>query len=231
MNVSLQRAYKRKCFQGRGTAARWLDRLFFSALCGVCLHILSGMLALSWMLSGTVLLCLFLWDRRRWDKYKDKLLKNAVLKLRREDWLKQEAVRIRQEGGAVIIPTPNVDTLIGLCVYFGRGKVLHCIGEAREDLVTAASEWGCSLIFHPWGEGKEPSPVQVNERLKREAPEAKPRLWRKLLHLPGNRYFLAGCILLLLSVCLRKTLYWRLLGTVCLLIGTLRRSIRLFAQT
>ena len=69
------------------------------------------------------------------------------------------------------------------------------------------------------------------ERLVRDAPKRNMLPLKKLLHLPGNRYLLTGFMLLLLSMILRRALYWRLLGTLCLVIGTVRRSFHLFAKT
>ena len=62
-----------------------------------------------------------------------------------------------------------------------------------------------------------PTRTQVEERLRQKAPKRTPRLWGRLLRLPGNRYLMTGGLLLFLSMVLRKALYWRLLGSVCLL--------------
>ena len=82
------------------------------------------------------------------------------------------------------------------------------------------------MSFHPWGRGEEPNRDEVNERIIRDAPKGRLKLWQRLLELSGNRYILAGCLLLLLSMGLRKALYWRLLGSLCLMIGALRRAFR-----
>ena len=116
--------------------------------------------------------------------------------------------------------------MTGLCLRQGEGTAFHTFGEVREELIVQAKTLGCTVSFHPWQEGSEPSQEQVLERLKRDAPKRTGNLWRTLLHLPGNRYLLAGCAVLLLSMVLRRALYWRLLGSLCLLLGALRRGMR-----
>ena len=231
MDRTTARAYKRKCFQGRGIVARWLDRVFFSALGGVCLYILLRNLILSLLLGGAFLLLLVLWDRRRWARFRQRLWQRTVDQLQREDWLQQEAERIRRSGGVLLYPVPDLDTLTGFCLRLGQGISFHCVGNAQDNLISAAQALGCSLMFHPWGQGAEPRKEQVMERLVRDAPKRNALPWQKLLHLPGNRYLLTGLLLLLLSMILRRALYWRLLGTMCLVIGTVRRSFHLFVKT
>ena len=220
------RAYKRQCFQGRSAAARWLDRLFFSALCGAGLNILLGKLLPSLLLLGSALLLFTLWDGRRWSRFERKLYESVRDRLRREDWLLQEAERIRQGDGKLLYPTPEGDALSGFCLRYGPGTAFHCIGKEERDLVARAETFRCTVTFHPWGFGAEPSLEAVNERLKHDAPERRAKLWPALLRLPGNRYLLTGCLLLLLSVFLRRALYWRLLGTLCLFIGAIRRCFQ-----
>lgn len=231
MDRTTARAYKRKCFQGRGIVARWLDRVFFSALGGVCLYILLRNLILSLLLGGAFLLLLVLWDRRRWARFRHRLWQRTVDQLWREDWLRQEAGRIRGSGGVLLYPVPDLDTLTGLCLRLGEGTAFHCVGDVKDSLIAAAQALGCSLTFHPWGQGEEPSREQVVERLVCDAPKRYALPWQKLLHLPGNRYLVTGLLLLLLSMILRRALYWRMLGTLCLVIGTVRRSFHLFAKT
>ena len=231
MDRTTAHAYKRKCFQGRGIVARWLDRVFFSALGGVCLHILLRCLILSLLMGGAILLLLLLWDRRQWARFRQRLWRRTADQLQREDWLRQEAERIRRSGGVLLYPAPDMDTLTGLCLRLGEGTAFHCIGDVKDSLMAAAQALGCSLTSHPWGQGEEPSREQVTERLVRDAPKRNALPWQKLLHLPGNRYLLTGFLLLLLSMILRRALYWRLLGTLCLVIGTVRRSFHLLAKT
>ncbi len=211
--------------------ARWLDRVFFSLLGGVSLYLVSRSLTLSCVLSLAFLTFLVLLDRNRWSKYRYKLYESAAKALKQEDWLRQTCARIRQEGGMILYPTPNTETFTGLCLHMGQGITFHCFGTPIEDLAVQASSLGCTLFFHPWGEGQNPSSDQVAERLRRDAPKRDRELWRKLLHLPGNRYLLTGCLLLSLSFILRRALCWRLLGSLCLLIGAFRRSFRLVTET
>ena len=82
-----------------------------------------------------------------------------------------------------------------------------------------------------WQEGPEPRRERVVERLRRNAPKRDGALWKRLLDLPGNRYLLTGVLLLLLSIILRRALYWRILGSLCLLIGAIRRSVTLYRET
>lgn len=227
----MERAYKRRCFQDRGALARWVDRAFFSALGGGCLYIACGSLCLSAILALGLLSLFVLWDGKRWRRCKTQLWQDAARQLRREAWLREEAARIRKTGGTILYPAPDRDGLIGCCLKEGPGAAFHCFGEAQEPLIIQAQALGCSLIFHPWGEGEEPTMMQVEERLRRDAPKRDARLWRQLLRLPGNRYLLAGTALLLLSLVLKRALYWRLLGSLCLLIGALRRSLRLITET
>ena len=211
--------------------ARWLDRAFFALLGGGCLYLLSRYALLSCLLTMALLAVFLLWDRRRWCRYRDRLWRDAVQSLRREDWVRQAAERIRQGGGAIVYPMPDRDVLTGLCLRLGPGTVLHCFGEPIEDVREQAQALGCAAVFHPWGEGATPSREQVTERLRRDAPRRDNKLWRQLLHLPGNRYLLTGCGLLLLSMFLRRSLYWRLLGSLCLMIGAIRRALRMTAAT
>ena len=231
MNGSLERTYKRKCFQGRGILARWLDRAFFSLLSGVCLYLLVRRFLPSLLLCFAVLLLLILWDAKRWNRFRRKLWQNAVGELRREDWMKREGARIRQAGGTILFPTPDRDALTGLCLRQGPGTVFHCFGASEKELEDVATALGCPLTFHSWGEGADPSREQVIRRLERDASKRGVGLWRSLLQLPGNRYLLAGCMLLMLSIWLRRAIYWRLLGTVCLVVGTIRRSFQRIAGT
>lgn len=231
MKPSTQRAYKRNCFQGRGTAARWLDRFFFAALGGVCLYILAGSRLLSGMLFGAILLLSAMWGKRRWNRYSDSMRREAAALLRREDWVRHEADRLRQGGGVILHPAPDKDGLKSLCLRYGTGTAFHSFGEPQDDLVRTAVAWGCIMTFHPWGEGAEPESEQVTKRLEQDAPKQKHGLWGKLLLLPANRYILAGGLLLLLSMALRRALYWRLLGSLCLLIGAFRRSFRTLTGT
>ena len=231
MDGSIERAYKRTCFQGRGTIARWLDRVFFALLGGVCLHIVSRNLVLSGLLALGLLVFLILWDRKRWNKYRRQLYQSAATALKREAWVSAASARIQQEGGEILFPTPDRETLMGHCLRLGPGSTLHCFGVPKEDLIAQATAFGCTLVFHPWEEGPAPTRDQVLERLRRDAPMRDTRLWRQLLHLPGNRYLLTGCGLLILSMLLRRALYWRLLGSLCLAIGAFRRSFRLVTET
>lgn len=226
MDRNAERAYKRTCFQGRGSVARWLDRGFFSGLGGVCLYILTRNMALSGLLCMGLFALLTLWDGRRWSRFKRKVWQDALGQLKREEWLQQEAELIRKTGGVLLFPTPGEDDFMGLCLRHGPGTIFHFFGDARKELTAQALALGCTASFHPWGEGKEPSREQVMDRLRRDAPVYRRKLWRSLLQLPGNRYLLTGFVLLVLSLFLRRALYWRLLGSVCLLFGTFRRSLR-----
>lgn len=228
MDRMTERAYKRACFQGRGTVARWLDRAFFALLGGVCLYLTVRELLPSGLLSLALLAFFLLWDRRRWSRYRDRLWQDAIKALKREDWLRQAAEDIRQAGGTILYPTPDQDALTGYCLRLGAGAALHCFGEPDTALAAQAQGLDCTITFHPWGQGRSPHREQIEERLRRDAPKRERRLWRMLLHLPGNRYLVTGCVLLLLSILLRRALYWRLLGSLCLMIGAVRRT---FAMT
>ena len=211
--------------------ARWVDRAFFSLLGGTCLYLLGRNLWLSGLLCVGLLSLFTLWDRRRWMRFKDALWQKTARQLKRESWLQQKAERIRQTGGTILYPTPELEALTGHCLRLGKGTAFHCIGAPKENLIAEAQRMGCTLTFHPWGEGVDPSREQVMERLGRDAPKRDRTLWRKLLRLPGNRYLLTGAALLLLSMVLRRGLYWRLLGSLCLLIGAVRRSFHLIKET
>ena len=227
----MERAYKRICFQGRGIITRWTDRVFFSLLGGVCLYIPCRNLTMSTMLFLAMLTFFLLWENRRWTKYKRDLWQKTVNTMKREAWLRQEATRIRQEGGEVLYPTPDAEVLLGFCLRFGAGTSFHCFGEPERDLIRIAEHYGCTLSIHPWQEGEETSPEQVLERLRRDAPKRDRKLLRALLHLPGSRYVLTGCVLLFLSMVLRRALYWRLLGSLCLVIGAIRRAFHVPIKT
>lgn len=224
MNRRTEQAYKRMCFHGRGIVARWLDRAFFALLGAISLYLLCRILWLSILLCVALVSVFLLWDYRRWMRYRHDLWQKAVTMLRRKDWSMHEAERIRQAGGIVLYPIPEVEALTGLCLRFGKDAAFHCFGEPGEDLIVQAETLGCALSFHPWQEGSEPSRKQVLEQLERDAPKGEERILLKMLHLPGNRYLLTGCFLLLLSIFLRRALYWRLIGSLCLLIGAVRRA-------
>lgn len=230
MNRRMERAYKRICFQGRGIVARWTDKVFFALLGGVCLYLLCRNVALSCVFIAALLGVFMLWESRRWTKYERDLWQKTVRTLRREDWLRQEGMRIRQTGGTILYPTPDAEALTGFCLRFGTGTAFHCFGDAKKELITQAKSMGCSVAFHRWQEGGAPSREQVLERLERNAPKAERRLWQSLLRLPGSRYLLTGCALLLLSMVLRRALYWRLLGSLCLMIGAVRRAFHIAAK-
>ena len=225
MDRKTERAYKRKCFQGRGTVARWVDRVFFALLGGVCLHIVCRNLVLSCLLSVGLLALSLLWEKKRWVRFQHDLWQRTARALRREAWLREEAARIREEGGVILYPVPEREALTGLCLCLGEGTAFHCFGDPKEKLLDRAKALGCTLAFHPWQEGQEPSREQVLERLKQNAPKRDRKLWRTLWQLPGNRYLLTGGVLLLLSLFLRRALYWRLLGSLCLMLGALRRAL------
>lgn len=231
MDRMTERAYKRECFQGRGMVARSLDMAFFSLLGGACLYVLIRNLVYSTLLSAGLLLFYILWDRRRWHRYRQCIWQEVARSLRREAWLQQEAERIRGEGGVIIYPTPDRERMIGLCLNLGKDTVFHSFGDTNNDLLAAAEAYGCSITFHSWQEGPESSQEQVMERLRRNAPKRDGALWKRLLDLPGNRYLLTGALLLLLSIVLRRALYWRFLGSLCLLIGAIRRSVTLYRGT
>ena len=211
--------------------ARWLDKAFFALLGGLCLYLWCGDLALSGLLLLALLLVFLLWDRRRWAKYSRDLWQRTSQTLKREAWLRQEAERIRHAGGMILYPTPDAETLVGLCLRLGQGTSFHCFGEAGKDFAAQAEALGCTLTVHPWQEGTEPNREQVVERLKRDIPKRDRKLWRELLHLPGSRYLLTGCGLLLLSMILRRGLYWRLLGSLCVFIGAISRAFHVPEQT
>ena len=227
----MAQAYKRICFHGRGMAARWLDRTFFGLLGGVSLYLLFRHLPLS------VLLCVALWiafcllDHRRWLRYRHELCQKTATALKREDWLRREAQAIRQGGGIVLYPTPKTDELTGFCLRYGQGTAFHCFGEPKDDLTALVETFGCTVSFHSWQEGTEPSREQVLKRLRRDVPKGKGRLLPLLWHLPGNRYLLTGFVLLLLSLFLRRAIYWRLLGSFCLMFGAVLRSFRVSQRT
>ena len=231
MDKMTERAYKRTCFQGRGSVARWLDRAFFALLGGVCLYLLCPLLWLSCLLSLALLTFFLVWDRRRWARYRDRLWQDAVQALRREDWLRNRAEDIRQAGGIILYPTPDQDALTGFCLRLGAGAAFHCFGETDEALAAQAQALGGTIVFHPWGQGRLPSREEVEARLRRNAPMRERKLWQMLLHLSYDRYLLTGCVLLMLSILLRRALYWRLLGSLCLMIGAIRRAFRMTATT
>ena len=83
-------------------AARWLDRVFFSALGAISLLICTGKLFLSILLFAAAMGMLTLWDLRRWRTYRQQVWRNAADELRRESWLKQEAMTIGQTGGTIL---------------------------------------------------------------------------------------------------------------------------------
>ena len=153
MDRMTERAYKRKCFQGRGMVARSLDMAFFSLLGGACLYVLIRNLVFSTLLSAGLFLFFILWDRRRWHRYRQRIWQEADRSLRREAWLQQEAERIRGEGGVILYPTPDGERMIGLCLNFGQGTVFHSFGDTNNDLLATAEAYGCSVVFHPWQEG------------------------------------------------------------------------------
>ena len=225
MNDKMIQAYKRICFHGRGIVARLTDRAFFSLLGGVCFFLLFGDRLLSVSFMAALLVTFLLWGHRRWMKYKHSIWQKTVKTLKQEDWLRQEAERIRQEGGKVLYPVPDAEALLDHCLRSGEGTTFHCFGEEKGELIALVESCGCTLSFHPWQEGSEPSREQVIERLRRDAPKRDRRIWHALLHLPGNRYLLTGCVLLLLSMALRHALYWRLLGSLCLCMGAIRRAL------
>ena len=191
------------------------------------MYLLCRNLPLSGLLVLGLLMMFLLWESRRWAKYKLDLWRKTATTLKREDWLRQEADRIRQEGGVILFPMPEAGALTGLCLRFGAGTKFHCFGDAQAELVALTEGFGCNLTFHPWREGRSPSREQVIERLRRDAPKRDRKLWHAVLHLPGNRYLLTGCGLLFLSLVLRQALYWRLLGSLCLMIGAIRRAFPL----
>ena len=224
MDGLVTRAYKRTCFQGRGALARWLDRAFFSALGGLCLLIYCKLAWLA-LLFGLFLLALGCFiGKRRWETYRERLYRQAAQALRREAWMKEAGERIRVQGGVILYPTPDRETLKGACLLRGGGTNFHCFGNPDQALTEETEKLGCSLTFHPWGEGREPTPDEVETRLKLQAPQPRRGLWKTAVTLPGSRYYLAGGVLLLLSMVLRRALYWRLLGSLCLILGTGRRA-------
>ena len=218
------RAYKRICFHGRGILARWLDRVFFSALAGTCLFILQGRFFPACTVFLTALTLFVIWDRKHWNDFWRETWQKAVRDLKREDWLRQEAKRIRECEGVILYPTPNREELTGYCLRTGKGTAFHCFGEPQQELIDLVSSLGCSIFFHPWQEGMEPSREKVMERLHRDAPQRKRRIWCALLQVSGSRYLLAGSLLLMASVFLRHAIYWRCMGTVCLMIGAVKRT-------
>ena len=166
MEGAIERAYKRKCFQGRGTAARLLDRAFFSALSGACLFIVLGRLLLSVLLSGAVFLLLSLLSRRRWDRFRRQLWNSVAMELKRENWLKQEAERIRRQGGVILFPLPKEEQFMGLCLRSGPGTAFHTFGEPDKEWMAQAAGLGCSMTFHPWGVGETPNREQIEDRIR-----------------------------------------------------------------
>ena len=168
MDRVTEQAYKRRCFQGRGLVARSLDMAFFSLLGGACLYVLKRNLGFSILLSGMLLLVFVLWERKRWDRYKQCILQEATKALRREAWLQQEGESIRGKGGVILYPTPDRKDMIGFCLRLGQGTAYHCFGDTNEELLAVAEAFECSIAFHPWQEGPEPSRAQVIERLRRE---------------------------------------------------------------
>ncbi len=208
-----------------------MDKVFFSGLCGVCLYVLSGQFFYFMLFAAAMLLLLTMIERQRWNRFRRRLRQDAQTQLKREDWLAKEAERIRKAGGEILFPTPDGDTFMGLCLRLGPGTTFHCFGEPKEDLNATALKTGCALKFHPWGQEGRPSQSQVDEKLRQDAPKSERRLWQILLHLPGNRYLATGFLLLALSIFLKKAIYWRLLGSLCLLIGAFRRSFRTLTET
>ena len=225
MDKRTERAYKRTCFQGRGAVARWVDRVFFALLGGACLYIACRNFVLSCLLLVGLLAFSLLWERKRWARFRQDLWQRTVRDLRREAWLKGEAARLRQGGGVILYPLPDGEALVGLCLRYGQGTAFHVFGDPKQELIHRAKALGCTLAFHPWREGPEPSQAQVLERLKQNAPKRERTIWRALWQLPGNRYLLTGGVLLLLSLFLRRALYWRLLGSLCMMLGAVRRLL------
>lgn len=226
MDRSMERAYKRICFQGRGAIARWTDRAFFSLLGSVCLYLVGRNRLLCGLLFPALMAAFVLWDRRKWTRFQHELWQQTAKTLKREDWLKSEADRLRQKGGVILYPTPDGEEMTGFCLRHGPGTAFHCFGDQEGELISKAKTMGCTVAFHPWQEGDEPSRDQVIERLRQNAPKQGKGVWKALLQLPGNRYLLTGGVLLALSLLLRRALYWRLLGSLCLMIGALRRAFQ-----
>lgn len=227
MDKTTERAYKRKCFRGRGRAVCILDRAFFSALGGLSLYILTGQRLLALFLFTAALVLFTLWDRNKWRRFRQKLWLDTAQQLKRENWLKHTAEEIRQGGGILLYPTPNGDAFTGLCLRHGQGTAFHCVGNPDEDLKERALWAGCTATFHPWMEGEAPKAEQVENRLIQTAPKRIAGIWGALLRLSGSRYLLTGFVLLVLSMFLRRALCWRMIGTLCLFIGSVKQAIHL----
>lgn len=212
-------------------AARWLDIAFFSALGGMCLYIAGNSFTLAACLSLAMVLLQVLLDQKRWGKYQRQLWQKAKDRLKRENWLRREGEHLRNAGGIILYPTPDEDRLMGMCLRWGPGTKFHCFGEERKVLADLASSMGCTVTFHVWDHGGEPSPEQVAERIRLDAPIRRHQLMPRLRRLPFDRYLLTGSLLLILSIFLKRAFYWRLLGSMCLMIGAFRRSFQRIGET
>ncbi len=226
MDKKIARAQKRKCFHGRGALARWTDRLFFAGLGGLCLYIVLK----NWWLSITSAVCLLsiqmIWAKHRWESYQKDLRKKTSVALRKENWLKEEAVKIRSCGETILFPLPGKEQLSANCLNADKGTRFHCFGDEDKRLCEYAKSYGCILVFHPWGMGKVPTNEDIENRIAEVSDGSKNALHR-IISQTYNRYFLTGACLLLFSITLRHAVYWRLLASLCFIIGAVKRLVRI----
>ncbi len=223
MERIIERAYKRDCFQGRGIVGRWTDWLFFSCLGGLLLFIAFRILWLSAVFTACLLLVQLAWASHRWTVYYQTLKNDICASLRRENWLTEEAARIRADSEVVLFPLPGRDRLIESCLNAPKGTRFHCFGTADASLCKVAEDYGCTLVFHPWGMGKKPTEEAVEKRIVDGSNVRKGGRIGKLFSQTDIRYFITGGALLLLSLFMNHAIYWRLTASVCFFFGTIKR--------
>ena len=217
---------KKICFQGRGTVARALDRVFFAILSGLCLYIACGIWWLSALMSVSILLLQVALAKKRWTSYVRTMRKSTEKQLRQENWMIEEAAKIRAGGERILYPEPNGEELTGFCLNVSKGTRFHCFETENKALEQIAKDYGCVLVFHPKREGETPTDLQIENRIEMETPVRQKHTITRLLAQAESRYYTTGAVLLALSMVLRRAIYWRILASLCFGIGTIKRVIR-----
>lgn len=218
-------AQKRICFQGRGTIARVLDRTFFAVLGGLCLYIGCGTWWLSALMSISIYLLLFALAKRRWDSYLKSLWNSMKTQLRQENWMEEEAARIRASGETILYPKPDAEKLTGYCLNAPKGTRFHCFEAESTTLAQIAENYGCVLLFHPRREGETPTDDQIESHIEAKTPTGRKHTIIRILSQTESRYYIAGVVLLGLSMVLRRAVYWRILASLCFFVGTIKRML------
>lgn len=226
MDANTKRYYQKQCFGGRSLFARTVDNVFLCCLIAGALFILGVKSPWPFLIGMVGFLIVAGIEKARWSWFEKRLFEKTAQTLQRESWMRQKAEELKQPNKYLAYPTPENEELIGLCLRLNQGVEIHSFGNEDKDKKNLANAWGHSMVFHAFMPEEKPSMEEIEKRIEKGVKKNRYSFRQVAKAIPINRFFVSGIVLLVLSIFLRRAMYWRLMGSLCLSIGVLRFSFQ-----